>query len=301
MVVLSVIDDYFSLVWRLPMSIGSAILLGIVQGLTEFFPVSSSGHLSVLQNLFSASNLEDGHLFFDVLLHFGTLIAIFIMYWSDIKGMISGVFSVLGIGASRVVPVSEAKRRQNFISLRLFIMVIFATLPIVLIVPFKDNIESLYYNTTFIGVMFLLTSALLFVGDKIMDKNKNEKSITILDSLIIGICQCVATIPGLSRSGTTIVAGLSCGLERSFAVKFAFLMSIPAVLGANLLSIIDAIKEGINWSLVPTYLAGMITATLSGILAIGLMKLFTKKIGFKFFYLYCLAAGVITIVLSLVF
>ncbi len=284
------------------MSIGSAILLGIVQGLTEFFPVSSSGHLSVLQNLFSASNIEEGHLFFDVLLHFGTLVAIFIMYWSDIKGMISGVFSVLGIGAaSRAVPVSGAMRRQNFISLRLFIMVIFSTLPLILIFPFKDKIETLYYNTTFIGVMFLLTSALLFVGDKIIDKNKSEKSITILDSVIIGICQCVATIPGLSRSGTTIVAGLSCGLERSFAVKFAFLMSIPAVLGANLLSIIDAIREGINWALVPAYLAGMLTATLSGILAIGLMKLFTKKIGFKFFYLYCLAAGVITIVLSLVF
>lgn len=284
------------------MSIGSAILLGIVQGLTEFFPVSSSGHLSVLQNLFSTGSLEEGHLFFDVLLHFGTLVAIFIMYWSDIKGMLSGVFSVFGIAAAeRAVPVSEARRRRNFISLRLFIMLVFATLPIVLILPFKDSIESLYYNTTFIGVMFLLTSALLFVGDKMADKTKNEKSITVLDSVIIGICQCVATIPGLSRSGTTIVAGLSCGLERNFAIKFAFLMSIPAVLGANLLSIIDAIKAGINWSLVPVYLAGMITATLSGILAIGLMKLFTKKIGFRFFYLYCLAAGVITIVLSLVF
>jgi undecaprenyl-diphosphatase len=284
------------------MSIGSAILLGVVQGLTEFFPVSSSGHLSVLQNLFSASSLEGGHLFFDVLLHFGTLVAIFIMYWADIRGMLSGLSSAIGIGAAaRLVPVSEARRRQNFIYLRLFIMVIFATLPIVLILPFKDSIESLFYNTTFIGVMFLLTSALLFVGDKLQEKNKNEKSITILDAVIIGICQCVATIPGLSRSGTTIVAGLSCGLERSFAIKFAFLMSIPAVLGANLLSIIDAAKAGIDWALVPVYLAGMITATLSGILAIGLMKLFAKKAGFKFFYFYCLAAGIITIVLSLVF
>lgn len=284
------------------MSIGSAILLGVVQGLTEFFPVSSSGHLSVLQNLFSASSLEGGHLFFDVLLHFGTLVAIFIMYWADIRGMLSGLSSAIGIGAAaRLVPVSEARRRQNFIYLRLFIMVIFATLPIVLILPFKESIESLFYNTTFIGVMFLLTSALLFVGDKLQEKNKNEKSITILDAVIIGICQCVATIPGLSRSGTTIVAGLACGLERSFAIKFAFLMSIPAVLGANLLSIIDAAKAGIDWALVPVYLAGMITATLSGILAIGLMKLFAKKAGFKFFYFYCLAAGIITIVLSLVF
>lgn len=284
------------------MSIGSAILLGLVQGLTEFFPVSSSGHLSVLQNLFSASNIEGGHLLFDVLLHFGTLVAIFIMYWSDICGMVSGVLGVLGLDRTYASePESKAKRRQNFIELRLFIMIVLATLPVLLIVPFKDSIEKLYYNTTFIGFMFLLTSALLFVGDKITDKNKNEKRITVLDSLIIGICQCVATIPGLSRSGTTIVAGLSCGLERSFAVKFAFLMSIPAVLGANLLSIIGAFKAGVDWSLLPVYLAGMLTATISGIFAIGLMKLVAKKAGFKVFYIYCLAAGVVTIVLSLVF
>lgn len=275
--------------------IWSAILLGLVQGLAEFLPISSSGHLSVLQNLFHLNSLEEGHLFFDVLLHLGTLVSIFICYWKDIKDMVREVFIVLRGGRT----VSGERVKQPLPAARLFLMLVIATLPLVLIVPINDLVEQLYYQTWFIGVAFMLTGCLLYVSDRMAPGTKTEKNIRIRDALIIGCCQCVATIPGLSRSGTTITAGIATGLDRSFAMRFSFLLSIPAVLGANVLSIVDAIREGFDASLLPIYLVGMLAAVISGIGAILLMKLISRKSKFGFFTYYCWAAGIITLVLSL--
>ena len=275
--------------------IWSAILLGLVQGLAEFLPISSSGHLSVLQNLFHLNSLEEGHLFFDVLLHLGTLVSIFICYWKDIKDMVREVFIVLRGGRT----VSGELVKQPLPAARLFLMLVIATLPLVLIVPINDLVEQLYYQTWFIGVAFLLTGCLLYVSDRMAPGTKTEKNIRIRDALIIGCCQCVATIPGLSRSGTTITAGIATGLDRSFAMRFSFLLSIPAVLGANILSIFNAVSEGFDTSLLPVYLVGMLAAVVSGIAAIMLMKLISRKNKFGFFTYYCWAAGIVTLVLSL--
>lgn len=277
------------------MDIWSAIVLGIVQGLAEFLPISSSGHLSVLQNLFHMNSLEEGHLFFDVLLHLGTLVSIFICYWSDIKDMVREVFIVLRGGKT----ASGERIRQPLPAARLFLMLVIATLPLVLIVPINDLVEELYYQSWFIGIAFLLTGCLLYVSDRMTPGSKTEKNMRIRDALIIGCCQCVATIPGLSRSGTTITAGIATGLDRQFAMRFSFLLSIPAVLGANILSIFRAVSEGFDVSLLPIYLVGMLTATASGIAAILLMKLISRKNKFGFFVYYCWAAGIITLVLSL--
>ena len=277
------------------MDIWSAILLGLVQGLAEFLPISSSGHLSVLQNLFHLNSLEEGHLFFDVLLHLGTLVSIFICYWKDIKDMVREVFIVLRGGRT----VSGELVKQPLPAARLFLMLVIATLPLVLIVPINDLVEQLYYQTWFIGVAFLLTGCLLYVSDRMTPGTKTEKNIRIRDALIIGCCQCVATIPGLSRSGTTITAGIATGLDRSFAMRFSFLLSIPAVLGANILSIFNAVSEGFETSLLPVYLVGMLAAVVSGIAAIMLMKLISRKNKFGFFTYYCWAAGIVTLVLSL--
>ena len=277
------------------MDIWSAILLGLVQGLAEFLPISSSGHLSVLQNLFHLNSLEEGHLFFDVLLHLGTLVSIFICYWKDIKDMVREVFIVLRGGRT----VSGELVKQPLPAARLFLMLVIATLPLVLIVPINDLVEQLYYQTWFIGVAFLLTGCLLYVSDRMAPGTKTEKNIRIRDALIIGCCQCVATIPGLSRSGTTITAGIATGLDRSFAMRFSFLLSIPAVLGANILSIFNAVSEGFDTSLLPVYLVGMLAAVVSGIAAIMLMKLISRKNKFGFFTYYCWAAGIVTLVLSL--
>ena len=277
------------------MDIWSAIFLGIVQGLAEFLPISSSGHLSVLQNLFHMNSLEEGHLFFDVLLHLGTLVSIFICYWSDIKAIVREVFIVLRGGRT----VTGERISGPLPAARLFLMLVIATLPLVLIVPINGLIEELYYQSWFIGVAFMLTGCLLFVSDKMTPGHKTEKNMRIRDALIIGCCQCVATIPGLSRSGTTIIAGIATGLDRGFAMRFSFLLSIPAVLGANVLSIVDAIREGFDASLLPIYLVGMLAAVISGIGAILLMKLISRKSKFGFFTYYCWAAGIITLVLSL--
>lgn len=277
------------------MSIWSAIFLGIVQGLAEFLPISSSGHLSVLQNLLHLNSLEEGHLFFDVLLHLGTLVSIFICYWADIKGMVREIFIVLRGGRT----ASGERIKQPLSSARLFLMLVIATLPLVLIVPINDMVEQLYYQTWFIGVAFLLTGCLLFVSDKMTPGHKTEKNMRIRDALIIGCCQCVATIPGLSRSGTTITAGIATGLDRSFAMRFSFLLSIPAVIGANVLGIVDAIQQDFDLAQMPVYLVGMLAAIISGIGAIMLMKFIARKNKFGFFTYYCWAAGIITLVLSL--
>ena len=275
------------------MSMWEAILLGLVQGIAEFLPISSSGHLSVVNNLFKIS--EEGHMFFDVLLHLGTLASILIVYWQDLKEMFYEVISFANFGPLAGQP------RERYPQARTFLMIVMATLPLFLILPINDMIENLYYNNVFIGVAIILTGCMLYVSDKMKPGKKTERNMTILDAIIIGLCQCVATIPGLSRSGATITAGIATGLRRDFAVKFSFLMSIPAVLGANILSLADAFREGINWASVPAYLVGMVVAMLSGIAAISLLKLISAKGKFGGFAYYCWVMGVLSIVLYMIF
>lgn len=277
------------------MSIWNAILLGLVQGIAEFLPISSSGHLSILQNLFHMSTTENGHLFFDVLLHLGTLISICIVYWRDIVAMVRETFAFF---RNTRLP---AEQRQQLPAARMVLMIILATLPLFLILPINDKVEQLYYHTFFIGLMLILTGFLLFVADKMPKGTRTEKNMRVRDALIIGVCQAVATIPGLSRSGTTIAAGMATGLDRSFAVRFSFLMSLPAVLGANILSLAKAAKTGIDVSLLPAYLIGMFVAMVSGIAAIGLVKRLTSKGRFGAFSYYCWGAGALTMILSLIF
>lgn len=279
------------------MTISSAIILGIVQGVAEFLPISSSGHLAVLQNLFDLSDGED-HLFFDVLLHLGTLISICVCYWGDIVAMVREVFIVLRGGRR-----ADGTPVQGHLgAARLFLMIVVGTLPLFLVLPINDKVEELYYITPFIGAALLLTGCMLFVSDKMAPGTRTERNMRFRDALTIGLCQCVATIPGLSRSGTTITAGIATGLDRTFAMKYSFLLSLPAVLGANLLSFIKAIgEESIEASLIPAYLLGMLAAMLSGIAAISLMKLIAKKSKFGWFAYYCWGAGVLTIILSLIF
>ena len=265
------------------MTIWNAIILGLVQGLAEFLPISSSGHLSILNNLF------------DVLLHLGTLVSICVVYWKDIVSMFFEVLSFVNLG-----PLA-GQRRERYPAARLFLMIVLATLPLVLVLPVKDRVESLYYKSIFIGVMLILTGFMLYVSDRMVQGNKTEKNMSMLDALLIGVCQCVATIPGLSRSGTTITAGLATGLKREFAVKFAFLMSLPAVLGANILSFIDAVQEGVDWASVPAYLVGTAVAMVTGIGAIALLKRISRNGRFGGFAYYCWVVGALAIILTMIF
>lgn len=276
------------------MKLFDAIFLGIVQGLAEFLPISSSGHLSVFQNFFGLMDVEAENLFFDVLLHLGTLIAVFVAYWGEIKSMVLEFFTMIG---ARKLPKGQKPDR---LSRRMIFFIIIGTLPLFVILPIKDLVDGLYSNTIFIGCAFLVTGTLLMVSDRMTRGNKDLKSATIVDILLVGCAQAVATVPGLSRSGTTIAAGMGRGFSREFAVKFSFLMSIPAVLGANLLSLIDAIQEGVDWSLMPLYLVGVVTAAVVGYLAIRLLKFITQRGKFGGFAYYCWGAGLVTLILSLI-
>lgn len=271
----------------------SAIFLGLVQGIAEFLPISSSGHLAFFQEVVGIANGEE-NMFFDVLLHLGTLVAVFVAYWSEIKALILEFFTMIGV---RKLPKGQKPDR---LSRRMILFIILGTLPLFLVLPVKDRVEGLYSNAIFIGCAFLITGLLLFLSDRLNHGNKDIKSASILDVLIVGVGQALATVPGISRSGTTISAGLSRGFGREFAVKFSFLLSIPAVLGANILSLIDAIQEGIDWSLMPMYLAGVAVAAISGYLAIRLLKYISQKGSFGGFCYYCWGIGLVTLILSLV-
>ena len=233
---------------------------------------------------------------FDVLLHFGTLVAICFMYWPDIKSMFTQTVDLF-TGRN---PAPAGTRRQ-YPAARMFMLIIAATLPLVLILPVHKYIGLLSNSTIFVGGALILTGCMLFVSDKMARGTKTEKTMLFKDALIIGLCQCVATLPGLSRSGTTITAGIATGHDRSYAVKFSLLMSIPDVLGATLLELIDAIKAGVDASLIPAYLFGMIAAMVSGVLSIGLLRMIAKKTRFGGFAYYCWVVGVLTIILSLIF
>lgn len=278
------------------MSIGNAIILGLAQGIAEFLPISSSGHLSILQNLFGLSSLED-NMFFDVLLHLGTLIAICFVYWEEIVKMFVEVRAML---RGEAVVTADGRRKPMY-SARLFLLICAATVPLVLIVPISDYIDLLNNETLFVGIALVLTGFILFVADNMKPGEKTAKNSLFKDALFIGLCQCVATLPGISRSGVTITAGIATGHKREFAVKFSLLMCIPTVLGATILEFIKACKAGIDASLIPAYLVGMVFAMVSGVFAIRVIKYIAKKGGFGGFAYYCWLVGALTIILTLIF
>lgn len=274
------------------MTVFTSFLLGLIQGVAEFLPISSSGHLAIAQNLL---NLQaEIPAFFDVLLHLGTLLAVFVAYWQDIKDMVVEFFCGIGdlVHHSTPTPVPPARR--------LILLIILGTLPLFAVLPIKDKVQGLSDNMIFIGAALIVTGFLLFASDMIRKGRKTERNATWLDVLIVGAGQAIATMPGISRSGMTISAGCFTGFERKFAVRFSFLLSIPAVLGANILSLKDAAEAGIVWSEVPIYLVGVVTAAVVGYLCIRLLRMIADKGRFGAFAYYCWAVGLLTLVLNII-
>lgn len=274
------------------MSVLTSILLGLIQGIAEFLPISSSGHLAIAQH-FLGMETEVPE-FFDVLLHLGTLLAVFVAYWQDIKDMVAEFFRGIGDIAHRTTPTPVPPAR------RLILLIIIGTLPLFLLLPIHKKVQALSGNMVFIGIALIVTGFLLFVCDLVRKGRKDERSATWLDAIVVGIGQAVATMPGISRSGMTITAGCFSGFERRFAVRFAFLLSIPAVLGANILSLKDALEAGINWGEVPVYLVGVVIAAVVGYLCIRLLKMIADKGRFGSFAYYCWAVGLLTLVLNII-
>lgn len=277
------------------MSILMAALLGLVQGVAEFLPISSSGHLSIIQNVFKLNYVEEEHLLFDVLLHLGTLVAVFLSYKNEISVMFKDCADVL---TGKAATTEDGGRLRP--TVRNVILIVVATLPLVFILPFNDRIEELYYNTPFICFALIITGCLLFACGKLVEGRKNERTATVADAFVIGCSQAIATIPGLSRSGTTITVATACGFRRSYAVQFSFLMSIPAVLGSVLLTLIKTLRDGIVWTNVPAYIVGMIIAGVTGYISIQVFRHITKKTSFKGFAYYCWGAALVSLILSFI-
>ena len=274
------------------MTLFSSVLLGLIQGVAEFLPISSSGHLAIAEHLLGATGTQPPE-FFDVLLHLGTLLAVFVAYWSDIRDMITEFFGGVRDLVRHTTPSPVPPAR------RMILLIIVGTLPLFVVLPIKDLVEGLADSMYFVGGALIATGFLLFASDRVKKGRKTEKNATLVDVLLVGVAQAIATCPGISRSGTTITAGCFVGFERKFAVRYSFLMSIPAILGANILSLKDAFEAGIIWADVPVYLVGVAVSAVVGYGCIRLLKMIADKGKFGFFAYYCWVVGVLTILLTL--
>lgn len=270
-------------------------IMGVIQGVAEFLPISSSGHLALFQAFFGMEDVESSHMFFAVLLHFGTLISVCIVYRQDIVDMVRELF--LGIGS---LFSKKEKGGTPPPARRLVMLLVIATLPLFIMVFFKDYIAVLFQSSIMVSIALLATGFLLFFSDRLPKGHKSAKNATVKDAVVVGVAQAIAVIPGLSRSGTTISVGMYQGFDRNFAVRFSFLLSLPAVLGANILELKDAIEVGFDFSLLPVYLVGVLIATVVGYFSIRLVKSMADKGKFGKFAYYCWAVGAISLIAGLI-
>ncbi len=278
------------------MSIISAVIQGVIQGLTEFLPVSSSGHLALYQ-YFTGINSESS-LAFTVLLHFGTLLAVFIAFWKTIRELLVEFCRMVGdlfTGRLRFGKGEVNPQR------RMILMLLLSLVPLGISVLVKPFFERIAVDNDIIleGLGFLATATLLTLADKAVKGHKKAASMTAKDALAMGIAQGIAPWPGLSRSGSTISAGLLMGLDRGYAVAFSFIMGIPAVLGANLLEAMDLLEGGATVDWVPTII-GVVIAVVVGFLAIKMVNYFVKTDRFKYFAWYTMALGIVVLVIGVI-
>lgn len=285
------------------MSIIQSIFLGIVQGITEFLPISSSGHLAILKNLLGIQ--IQGSLFFDVLLHLGTMAAVIFAFRRDIGRMIAELICMFrdilyNIGIFRHNhKEQDAKRYRKIVhnNYRKFVGLVFvSTIPTAVIGYAARDLVSIAEQTLIVpGVCLILTAGLLLVADVMETEKKIPKDITYTNGFMIGVVQGLSVIPGISRSGATITACLISGFDRKFAVKYSFIMSVPAILGAVVLECGELSQNAVTVPQFFIYLAGAVTAGIVGYFVIKKMLFIVRKKKFKIFALYCLALGTVAI------
>lgn len=263
------------------MEIIKSFILGIVQGLTEFLPVSSSGHIEIFKEILNFSYDSENGLFFTLILHLATAMSTLIYFWVDVKKIIYSLFKL--------------KKDENF---NFSLMIIVSMIPAGLVGFFFENkINQLFNgNLLLVGSMLIITSILLFVSDKI---NNLKKELTVMNAFVIGIAQALAILPGISRSGSTIATSLFLGINRDLAAKFSFLMVIPIIVGSSLKMIIydNLVFEEV---IVINYIVGFLSALISGYYACKWMILLVRKSKLFYFSIYCLIVGLISISYSLI-
>jgi len=266
-----------------------AVILGLVQGLAEFLPISSSGHLALLQQWFGIE--EDKVLLFAVLLHVGTLISVFIVYWKDIWELIVELcLTIKDIFTGKGLRIEERPVRK------LGVMIIVATVPTGIIgILFNDLFDSLYTSVLPIGIGLIITGFLLTLAEKMGSSKRGIKQMNYRNAIFIGIVQGIAICPGISRSGSTLFGSLVCNLNREFAVKYVFLISIPSILGSAVLEAPAALEAGFDMAQLGPVLVGMIVAAVSGLVAIKTMikVVSNKKLNYFSYYVWLLGAAVV--------
>ena len=270
----------------------TAALLGLVQGICEFLPISSSGHLALLQHIF---HIEGADLMFDVLLHIGTLLPVLWMFRKDVRYVRWGIGGLIGLGHDRGRNTPRARENR-----RLGIFVLVASVPLLLGLLLNNAAKSLMERPAVVGILLLVNGGILYLAGHSGRAEKPDKAISILDVLLVGLAQIFAVLPGISRSGVTISVGLMRGFSKSFAVKFSFLLLIPAVLGAAIAELYQAVTLGFDVGLLPMYLVGMLVSAVTGYFAIRLLRWITNRGGIGGFAYYCWGAGIVALLLSLV-
>ena len=273
------------------MDIIQAIIIGLVQGLTEFLPVSSSAHLIFAQQ---ALGVTDVGLAFDVLLHVGTLVAVIVYFYHDVVEMIKGfLLSLIDLKEGKFIP--ELKKDPYK---KLAWLTILATIPVGIVgVLFNDIVEEMFTGLTVPAFLLLITGCLLYVSQRMNNGRINVTNLTIKEALFMGCGQAIAVLPGLSRSGTTIAAGLFAGLDKEFAAKFSFILSIPAILGAAVFQLKDLSGGNVELG---ACIAGFIVAVISGYLAISFLLKIIREKSLDIFAYYCWIVGIIVLIGSLI-
>ncbi len=282
------------------MNIIKAIILGIVQGLTEFLPISSSGHLSLFQHLFGTAG-EDS-LLFTVLLHIGTLLAVFICFYKTIAELLAEALAIIKdifTGKFSFKDLSENRR--------MLLMFIISCVPLLILLMPVGNSQNLIDKLAIFseddsilaeGICFIFTGILLIAADYRSGRLKKHYKMNSVFALIIGLAQMIAAgFPGISRSGATIGSGMLLGVRKDYMVKYSFILGIPAILAANMVELKDAVETGAKFEFFPIFF-GVIVAAVTGVLAIKLIRIVIKKDLFKYFGYYCLAIGLITIIVN---
>jgi len=274
------------------MTIIKAIILGIIQGLTEFLPVSSSGHLAVTQQLLNVP--DDKILFFTIMLHLGSLLAVFAVYAKDIGMIIVEFFRLFGeVIIGKGFKINNEHRRLG-------IYIIIATIPTGLMgIIFGDVFASFYSSTLIIGISLMITGTLLWVAEKSNSGKRSIKDMNIFDALVVGVFQGLAITPGISRSGSTIVGSLFRGFNKELATKFSFLISIPAILGATVFEVKDVLEVGMGDLTIGILITGILSALISGLFAIRVLINFIKKEKLYYFSFYTWTIGAVVILTSI--
>ncbi|BCR06138.1 undecaprenyl-diphosphatase 3 [Desulfuromonas versatilis] len=263
------------------MTLLQALFLGLLQGLTEFLPVSSSGHLAIAQHFMPG--FEQPGVLFDVMLHVGTMVAVLLYFRREVGNLLVSPFR---------------RDEQARLYRRLLALLAAGSVPTAVIgLTFKDFFEGLFHNLTVVSLMLLVTGTLLFLSERFRRDGRKQDQLTLSDALVVGTVQGMAIVPGISRSGSTIAALLLKGVDGETAARFSFLLALPAVFGAALLSLRDlhAVADG----QLPVYLAGTGIAFLAGLASIHLLLGVIRKKRLFTFALYCWAAGSLFFCLSM--